>query len=86
MNNTQKKLSIVERSFQVIPPVFGSHFILFQVPAVVRENIYIPSALEALFYDMNVFWKTLVLLFPQVWSQKLQFTWHSCSKLVGTLQ
>ena len=44
VKNTQKKLFMDERSFQGLPPVLGSHCILFHVPAVVSEKIYIPLA------------------------------------------
>ena len=43
-----------ERSFQVLPSVFGSHCIPFQAPAVVNEKVYIPPALVAFFLNVNV--------------------------------
>ena len=42
-----------ERSFQELPPVFSSHYNPFKAPAVVREKIYTPLALEALFHNAN---------------------------------
>ena len=40
-----------ERFFQGLPPVLGSHRILFQAPAVVNEKVYIPPASVMLFYN-----------------------------------
>ena len=57
--NTQKKLFMDERSFQRLPPVLISNRILFQVPAVVNQKVYITPALEALFYNANVLVKAL---------------------------
>ena len=58
-----------ERSFQGLPPVFGSHRILFQVPVVVSGKICIPPALVAFFHYANVLVKALNPLFTEtaVW-------------------
>ena len=73
-----------KRSFQELPPVLGSHCILFQARAV------------ALFDNVNVLVKAITLLFTQistvlwkiihVWPQKVQFDWYSSLELAETLQ
>ena len=80
-----------ERSFQGLPSVLGSHCILFQVPAIVSEKVYIPPALVAFFNNADVLVKALILLFTQistvlwkivqVWPQKVEFDLYSCSEL-----
>ena len=61
-----------ERSFQGIPPMLGSHHILFQAPAVVNEKVYISLTLVALFDNANVLVKALTLLFIQISTDSLR--------------
>ena len=55
-----------ERSFQKLPPVLGSHRILFKAPAVVSKKFDIPPSLVALFHNANILVKALILLFIQI--------------------
>ena len=85
-----------KRFFQGLPPVLGSHHIPFEVTAVVSKKVYIPQPLIVFFHNVNVLVKVLTLLFNQistilwkiiqVWLQKIQFDWHSHTKLAETLQ
>ena len=88
---------MAKRSFQRFPLMLGSHHILFKAPAVVSDEVYIPSALVVLFHYANVLVKALTLLFTQistvVWKivqvvrlQKMQFDGHSCPELAATLK
>ena len=55
-----------EISFQGLPPVLGSHRILFQAPAVVSKKVYIPPALVELFHNTSVLVKVYTLFFTQI--------------------
>ena len=78
-----------KRSFEGLPPVLSSHHFLFQVPAVVSENVYFSSVLEALFPNVNILVKVVILLLTQistvlwkiikVWLQKALFDIRSPS-------
>ena len=57
---------MAKRSFQRFPLMLGSHHILFKAPAVVSDEVYIPSALVVLFHYANVLVKALTLLFTQI--------------------
>ena len=55
-----------ERYILGLSSVFGSHCILFQVPKVVSEKVYILPALVVLFHYVTVLMKALILLFTQI--------------------
>ena len=70
------------KSFQGFLPLLSSHHILFQVPAVVSEKVYIPPALVALFHIADVLVKALILLFTQIFTvlwKKSKFNCRKCS-------
>ena len=90
LKNTQKKLFMDQKSFQGLPPVFGSHHIPFKAPAVISEKVYIPSALVVLFHNVNalvkmlftqistVLWK-IVQLWLTVWLTFMHWVSGKCS-------
>ena len=75
--------------------MLSSHHILFQAPAVISENIYIPLAFVVVLHNVNVLVKVLTLLFLQISTvlskivqvrlQKMKFDWQSYPNLMKTL-
>ena len=52
--------------------LFRDFLLCFQAPAVVSKKVYIPSALVALFHNVNVLIKALILLFTQISTVSLE--------------